>query len=126
MVSYENVARLPEAEDMVRRDPKLRDKFPPLHRFEGIATDQDRERHAIPSHARLNVPLCMTIEEVKAWSEKLYTLAQDIKIIADRDGLTEIEKLSRIKMEVGALNRDTLADISANRERYYERKGKEK
>lgn len=126
MVEWNNVAQLPEAEKMVRRDPTLADKFPRLPRWEGIATDADRERYGIKSHARLNVPTCMTIEDLAAWSEKLYTLAQDIKVVAADTNRNEIEKLMRVQMEVAALNRETLDAIQKNRRSHYERKAVEK
>lgn len=126
MVSYEQVAKLPEGEAMVRRDPALADKFPKLHRFENIATDEDRQRYGIPSHARLNVPLCMSIEEVAEWAQRLFTLAQRIQVAAAEKDEKEIWKLRRIQDEVAALNRDTLKDINANRQRFYKRKGEER
>lgn len=126
MVGMEIIAEMDEGREMVKRDPTMKDVFPSLKRWEGIATDEDRQRYGIKSHARLNIPTCLPIDEMAAWAEKLYTLVQDIKVACADENKTEIEKLFRIQLEVGALNRQTLKQISENRNRYYERKGKEK
>lgn len=124
MVGLSIISQLPEGQDMVRRDPKLRDTFPELGKRD-IATDADRQMYALPSHVRLNIPLCLSIEELRDWSERLYTLAQDVKVIAASEH-NEIWKLQRVRMEVNALNEESKPAIRENRRRFYERKAVEK
>ena len=126
MVELSNITHINEVQDMVRRDPGFRDSFPDLNRHNRVATDQEREMFAVPSHARLNIPLCLSIEELRDWSERLFTLAQKIKTIAAENQETEISKLHWVKHEVNRLNKESLPAIRDNRRRFYERKAVEK
>jgi hypothetical protein len=103
MVDYALAAHMPEVKDMVRRDPDLREVFPELRKMD-IATDEERRVHGIPTFARINVPLCLSIEELGTFADDLASLAHRMKgVVAERQS-KELHRLGDIAAGVRRLN----------------------
>lgn len=88
---------------MVRRDPKLRDKFPPVPENR-IATDEERNRNYIPATCHVVVPLGMPTDKFAyGFSDHLRGLATEIEYASKMD-IPDVRRLRRIQMSVNAFN----------------------
>lgn len=121
MVNPHTLIEMDEVQDMVKRDPKMRDVFPEPKRGE-IATDAERVRYGIRSHARLNVPLCYSIDQLYDWAEQLHTVATRIQAIAVKKDVKELWRLMEIKGVVDQLNKESEQDIAKFNKRLAEKK----
>jgi hypothetical protein len=111
MVNPNALIEMKEVQQMVKRDPKMRDVFPEPKKGE-IATYRERAQYGIRSHARLNVPLCYSIEELYDWAEQLHTVATRIQAITVKKDVKEIWRLMEIKGVVDQLNKESEQDIA--------------
>lgn len=72
-----NLAATQEGQDMVRRDPKLRDTFPIADK--DIATDLDRKMLGIPTSARISAPLFQSRDQIREWAKGIQELGRMIE-----------------------------------------------
>lgn len=121
MVDMSYLSTVPEGREMVRRDPGLRDSFPELKKND-VATDRDRELHGIPASCRIEVPLCLSAEELHDWADELAGLAHQIKGAAMSKHTREIHRLTDIKALCKGFSNRYKPQIDAANARKWDRK----